>query len=507
MKVEIKSSDRIGMSQEILAVFAEKSWNVKAIEVQRHLTFVYIDSETLDISEIAESLCHIVGVKGCKKIDLMPSELRENHLHTLLARVPDPIIDLDGNGKILALNRAASELFSPNNETIVGKLITQLADISLKNLYKPSEHSLSIKVFDDDFIADISPVMVNKKIKGAVLTLRSINKLGRQLSVIQSAVEQGIDNILGDSEIIKLVISQTLRFADLDLPVLIAGETGTGKELIARALHQSSKRKSSPFLSINCASLPEQLLESELFGYESGAFTGASKAGKPGLFELASGGTVFLDEIAEMSIYLQAKLLRFLQDYRFRRVGGTKEIIADIKIVSASHQNFSQLIEQKKFREDLYYRLNVLRLELPSLAKRIEDIPILVTHFVNNAATHVNQIVPKVTDGAMSALKSYHWPGNIRQLENTIFRLVALNNNLEITATDVSAILYDQEGSETVKKLHKEEFKDWASAQAAFEKQLLRELYPLYPTTRKLAQRLNVSHNKIAMKLRTYNIV
>lgn len=507
MKVEINSSDRIGISQEILAVFAGKSWNVKAIEVQRHFTFVYIDSEAINISEINDSLSHIEGVKGCKKIDLMPSELRENHLYTLLARIPDPIIDLDASGKILALNRAADKIFSSEKKSIVGRSITQFADISLKQINRLTEHSLSIQVFDNNYIADVSPVVVNKKITGAVITLRSINKLGRQLSMIQSTVEQGIDNILGESEIIKLVIAQTLRFAELDLPVLISGETGTGKELIARALHQSSNRKNNPFLSINCASLPEQLLESELFGYESGAFTGANKAGKPGLFELAAGGTVFLDEIAEMSVYLQAKLLRFLQDYRFRRVGGTKEIITDIKIVSASHQNFNQLIEEKKFREDLYYRLNVLRLELPPLAKRIDDIPILVKHFADNAATHVNQLAPKITDEAITALKSYHWPGNIRQLENTIFRLVALNGNNKITLIDVNAILYQQDDTKAFNKLSNGEIGDWESAQANFEKQLLTELYPLYPTTRKLAQRLNVSHNKIAMKLRTYKIV
>ncbi|GHE86721.1 sigma 54-interacting transcriptional regulator [Thalassotalea profundi] len=506
MKVEIKSSDRIGISQEILAVFAGKSWNVKAIEVQRHFTFVYIDSDVLKINEITDSLSHIEGVKGCKKIDLMPSELRENHLSTLLSRIPDPIIDLDSKGNILALNRAADKLFSSEQKSIVGQSIEKYTDINLKNINKPNEHSVSIKVLDTHYIADVSPVVANKKIKGAVITLRSIKKLGRQLSMIQSTIEQGIDNILGESETIQLVISQTLRFAELDLPVLISGETGTGKELFARALHQSSQRKNGPFLTINCASLPEQLLESELFGYESGAFTGASKSGKPGLFELAAGGTVFLDEIAEMSVYLQAKLLRFLQDYRFRRVGGTKEFIADIKIVSASHQNFNQLIEDKKFREDLYYRLNVLRLELPSLAKRSDDIPMLVNHFVKNAATHVDQIVPIIANDAMAALKAYSWPGNIRQLENTIFRLVALNSNKEITRDDVNAILYQSDDSSTIKIVSQRDVDDWASAQANFEKQLLTELYPHYPTTRKLAKRLKVSHNKIAMKLRAYNI-
>ena len=507
MKVEINSYDRIGISQEILAAFAYKSWNIKAIEVQQNFTFVFIDNLPLTITDIQDSLAHIPAVKSCNKIDLMPYEVRENHLNTLLARVPDPIIDVDATGKILALNNAAKRVFSPEIKPVEGSLISQFTDIDVASINKKAEHSLSIKVFDTHYAADISPVIVNNNITGAMITLRTMKNIGRQLSMIQSAAEQGIDNILGCSNIIQLVISQTLRFSALDLPVLILGETGTGKELIARALHYASKRKNSPFLTINCASLPEQLLESELFGYESGAFTGANKSGKPGLFELAAGGTVFLDEIAEMSVYLQAKLLRFLQDYHFRRIGGRKELVADVKIVTASHQNFNKLIEEKKFREDLYYRINVLRLELPALTKRIDDIPILVKSFIENAARHVNQPIPDISVSAMAALQTYQWPGNVRQLENTIFRLVALNNNEEITMADVDSMLYQQKENITINAAIHNEVKDWASAQASFEKRLLMDLYPLYPTTRKLAQRLNVSHNKIAMKLKTYNIV
>ncbi|WP_448566382.1 sigma 54-interacting transcriptional regulator [Thalassotalea ganghwensis] len=507
MKVKITSLDRIGISQEILAVFAGKSWNVKAIEVERHHTFVNIDNNKVSIELIHESLSHIAGYSHCEAIALMPSQLRENHLYTLLDRLPDPLIDVDANGIILALNNNANKLFSESRDDVIGKKLSQYLDFPLPLPDEQNEYSVNISIHSKLYIADVNPVVVDNSVNGAVIILRSTHQMGRQLSVMQSDVHQGAHSIVGQSSTLKLVIDQTLKFADMNLPVLILGETGTGKELFAKSLHFSSQRRNAPFLSINCASLPEHLLESELFGYESGAFTGANKAGKPGLFELASGGTVFLDEIAEMSVYLQAKLLRFLQDYRFRRIGGTKEIIADVKIVSASHQNFEKLIEQKQFREDLFYRLNVLRLEIPSLRKRAEDIPLLVDHFLKNAAKHVNTSPPMVTPEAMRAMKSYAWPGNIRELENTLFRLVALNGEQKITEKDVKHVMRAKPNN-TNQFSHAEEsdVKDWHSAQQAFEKQLLTRLYPHYPTTRKLAERLNVSHNKIAMKLREYGI-
>jgi len=511
LKVEIESSDRIGISQEILSIFSLNSWNLKAIEVETCFTYISIESQNVDFHKIEEELKETDGIVNCREIDFMPSEKRENHLHTLLARIPDPIIDIDEKGVVLVINKAIKEIVSPVENNLVGKSIVDFIDCTLDALLKSKEHSLSITFYDRPFIADILPVYSKKRISGAVISLRSIDKLGRQIALMQSSTDGILDNIVGKSEKLQSVMAQTLRFAELDLPVLITGDTGTGKELIARALHQESNRKEAPFLTINCASLPEQLLESELFGYESGAFTGAARGGKPGLFELANGGTVFLDEVAEMSVYLQAKLLRFLQDYSFRRLGGVKELTANIKIISASHQSFAELIQKKLFREDLYYRLNVLSLALPALNQRVEDIPLLVEHFVKNAARQVEQESPILTPSALSLLQTYQWPGNIRQLENSIFRLVALNTKRVIQRNDVEDILSVQvfdksDKNEEIDIVQYESFSDWSSAQESFEKALLMELYPSYPSTRKLAERLKVSHNKIAMKLRTYNI-
>lgn len=505
MKVKIESTDRVGISQEILAKFASKAWNLKSIEVESHFTYVHLDSDSVSVATLSNLLSDIDGIVCCSEILEMPAEQREKHTQALLAKISDPIIDIDEKGKILACNHAAQLLVTSMNESLVKQNISRFIDVNVKELLQKNEFSLSISFLARPFIADINPVVTDDKTSGAVIYLKSVKKIGRQLSIVQATKENALNAIVGDSPEIKLVIAQIQRFAELDLPVLLTGETGTGKELVAQALHQLSPRNKNPFLSLNCAAIPEPLLESELFGYESGAFTGANRSGKPGLIELADGGTIFLDEIAEMSNYLQAKLLRFLQDFTYRKVGGTKELNANVKIITASHQNFTQMIANKLFREDLYYRINVLKIDLPPLSERRSDIELLVGHFTVRAAEQLNQEVPKVEREAMNQLVSFDWPGNIRQLENTIFKLIALCDGNSINLKDVQQVLFGHESINNGQIIDNE-IRDWEAAQAEFEKQLLLKLYPLYPTTRKLAQRLNVSHNKIAMKLRAHNI-
>lgn len=526
MRVKIQSADRIGISQEILAAFAQKSWNLKAVEVSTEFTFVHIEHLSLSLDDISHCLGKVAGIISIKEVALLPIEQRENHLQTLLDRIPDPIIDIDNQGIILAVNSATQKLTyqDKNPKTMIGLSIDYFIEQKYQSLLtdKPSTHSL---IFNGKtYLADITPVVStfangHDQITGAMVTLRSMKAIGRQLALMQTHHEQSFDNIIGKSASILLLKEQSKRFAKLDLPVLLSGETGTGKELIARALHQLSSRAKAPFLAINCAALPEHLLESELFGYSAGAFTGAKKAGKPGLIELAEGGSIFLDEIAEMSIYLQAKLLRFLQDFSYRRVGGTKELHANVRIISASHQNLAKLIAQKLFREDLYYRLNVLSLDLPTLRERTDDIVLLATHFIKNAATQVEQseqgvaMVPKLSEQALLLLQAYRWPGNIRQLQNVLFSVIALNTAPIIEAKAIEQALTKFSPEEdllnneiSVDVNVPQTVKDWSSAQANFEQKLLSQLYPLFPTTRKLAERLKVSHNKIAMKLRKYGI-
>jgi TyrR family helix-turn-helix protein len=526
VRIKIQSTDRIGISQEILTVFAQQAWNLKAVEVSTEFTFVHIEHLSLSLKDISYCLRNVEGIINIKDVALLPTEQRENHLQTLLNRIPDPIIDIDNQGMILAINSATHKLIDNHNNAnaIVGLSIDCFIEQKYQSLLtdKASTHSL---VFNGKtYLADTTPVVNtlangHEQTTGAMITLRSMTAVGRQLSLMQTHHEQNFESIIGKSASILLLKEQSERFSKIDLPVLISGETGTGKELIARVLHQSSSRAKAPFLAINCAALPEHLLESELFGYSAGAFTGAKKAGKPGLIELAEGGSIFLDEIAEMSTYLQAKLLRFLQDFSYRRVGGTKELHANVRIISASHQNLAKLIVENLFREDLYYRLNVLSLSLPPLRERTDDIILLATQFIHNAAKQVKQLgqgmtnTPKLSEEALILLKAYRWPGNIRQLQNVLFSVVALTTASVIDAQEIEESLakFSQEtdlsqGDVAINTTMPLAIKDWSSAQADFEEKLLLQLYPLFPTTRKLAERLKVSHNKVAMKLRKYGI-
>jgi DNA-binding NtrC family response regulator len=236
---------------------------------------------------------------------------------------------------------------------------------------------------------------------------------------------RGVDALIGNSPAMAVVKQLVRKIAPTDVNVLIQGESGTGKEIVADALHYLSERRDKPFLKISCAAIPETLLESELFGHERGAFTGAATA-KPGKFELANGGTLLLDEIAEMSPQLQAKLLRVLQDGRFQRLGGTKEIQANVRLLCATHADILKAIAEEKFRFDLYYRINTVQIVMPPLRERREDIPLLAGHFLRRFAVEMNRGVRSIESDAMKQLQTHTWPGNVRELEHAVQGAVAL---------------------------------------------------------------------------------
>ncbi len=232
-------------------------------------------------------------------------------------------------------------------------------------------------------------------------------------------VEPEQDRIIGESNATRLVKEKIEQVAKSDITVLIQGESGTGKELVAEAIQRKSNRASGPFVTLNCAALPENLIESELFGYEKGAFTGAI-ARKRGKFEIASGGTIFLDEIGDMALNTQAKVLRVIQEREVERLGGSKPLKVDVRIIAATHKDLKELIEKKQFREDLYYRINVVNIQLAPLHERPEDIQLLIEHFVKLASAKAGREIKGLTPKAMTAMKNYKWPGNVRQLQNII---------------------------------------------------------------------------------------
>jgi DNA-binding NtrC family response regulator len=285
----------------------------------------------------------------------------------------------------------------------------------------------------------------------------------------------GYENIIGRSGAMEKVFEMIRTVADTNATVLVTGETGTGKELIARAIHANGSRRYSPFIAVSCGALPDTLLESELFGYEKGAFTGADRT-KKGRFELAHGGTLFLDEIGEISLKTQVKLLRVLQERSFQRLGGTESINVDVRVITATNRDLSKAVEQGVFRNDLYYRLNVVNIHLPPLRERKEDIPLLAEHFMDKFNVEFNKKFDRLEKKALELLMNYHWPGNVRELENVIERAAVLDQGpelkaanlpfcgVEVTSTDGPQSLEEMEKSHIIKMLDRN---NWNIAKTA----------------------------------------
>ncbi|MFO7982414.1 MAG: nitrogen regulation protein NR(I) [Desulfuromonadales bacterium] len=308
-------------------------------------------------------------------------------------------------------------------------IIIMTAESSMKNAVeamKRGAYDYLVKPFD---LNDLD---------GVIIKAQKASKISEEVHRLRDEIKEHYHldrTIIGNSRPMQEVYKVLGRVAPSDITVLITGESGTGKELIARAIHYNSPRLGKPFLALNCAAIPRELLESELFGHEKGAFTGATER-KAGTFEQAEGGTLFLDEIGDMPLELQAKLLRVLQEKEITRTGGSSTIPVDVRIVTATNQDLQKRVEDKAFREDLFYRLNVVPIDLPPLRKRAEDIAELVNYFITKAADELNAAVQGITDEAMDLLTRYSWPGNVRQLENTIQRAALLSPDQMLTKTD-----------------------------------------------------------------------
>lgn len=303
------------------------------------------------------------------------------------------------------------------------------------------------------------------------------------------------DKIIGQSAKIKQVIEQAKKFANLNAPLLIQGETGTGKDLFAKACHNYSSRKNEKFIAVNCAGLPEDETETEMFGHRGNGVESI------GFFEYANGGTVLLDSISELSLEMQAKLLRFLNDGSFRRVGEDKEIKVDVRVVCTSQKILSQLVLEGKVREDLYHRLNVLTLDLPPLRERKEDIPLLADYFITQISEQLGVSKLEYDEQFLQALQNYRWPGNLRELHNAIYRACTLSHSYRLAVKDLNLPneLPPIEEIETAEATLEELMNQ-------YEAQILRKFYAEYPSTRKLAQRLGLSHTAVANKLRQYGL-
>ncbi len=325
---------------------------------------------------------------------------------------------------------------------------------------------------------------------------------------LREEMQYNFPSIVGQSAKMKEVYQLVEKVASASSSVLILGESGTGKELIAKAVHFSSPRKNKPFIKVNCAALAEGVLESELFGHEKGAFTGAIRH-KPGRFEIAGEGTIFLDEIGEIGLSTQVKLLRVLQEKEFERVGGIDPITMKARIITATNQNLEDLIRQKKFREDLFYRLNVVTIQLPSLRERNEDIPLLAQHFVQKYRQETGKSVQGITPRAMKCLLNYSYPGNIRELENVIERAIVLTNNPFIDLEDFPQNMIEwanhSDPAETTSNVTKD---DLLTKTENFEKNLIEEaLMKTRGNMSQAAQELGINRTTLRYKMVKYHLL
>ncbi|MFY9398778.1 MAG: sigma-54 dependent transcriptional regulator [Desulfomonilia bacterium] len=345
------------------------------------------------------------------------AKLSQDRFHVVLTDLQMP--ELDGLGVIRYLVE--------NRLNCIGIIYTGYGSV------KTAVDAMKLGAFDyitKPFKADEIKVVIRKALDH--LALQEENSYLKQ----QLKAKYKFENIIGTSEKMQKVFGLIDKVAATDSTVLVLGESGTGKELVARALHYNSPRSQNAFVPVNCGAIPEELLESELFGHEKGAFTGAFRA-RIGRFELANGGSIFLDEVSEMSPNLQVKLLRVLQEREFERVGGVKSIRADVRIIAATNRNLEEEVEQGRFREDLYYRLNVIPINLPPLRERREDIPLLVKHFLNKYGKDMNPSLTGFSKKAMNLLMQYRWPGNVRELENLVERVVVLCEGTQVEPEDL----------------------------------------------------------------------
>lgn len=357
----------------------------------------------------------------------------------MLNHSEEGVLAVNGRGEILDINNQAYRIFHLSTvNSIVGKSAQQLENSKeWENLICENQNREQImKIKGTSYYVQHKSLSDEKAEAGALIFIRNTDRIMEEEQKIRKGLsEKGLTakysfrDILGTSQAIRENIQMAERYSRVNSNVLIVGETGTGKELFAHSIHQASSRRDQPFVALNCAALPENLLESELFGYEAGAFSGASKGGKVGLFELAHKGTIFLDEIGEIPITLQAKLLRVLQEKEIRRIGSTSVHPIDVRVVSATNINIEEKIREGQFRSDLYYRLNLLDITIPPLRERKEDIQELVDFYLTRFACEMGKPIPSLMPDAAALLRQHSWPGNVRELRNVCERLIVLNDS------------------------------------------------------------------------------
>lgn len=434
----------------------------------------------------------------------------------------------DGNGKTLTLNKESAKTGGLTKEDVTGVNMKELEEkgfvkesAALKALASGKQESFIQALGDGgrvfitatpfyrkgkiDFVIcterDITEMMMLEKLLEK--TQRAAKQYELELEYIRNKNLNRQGDVIASSEMMNRLIEKTVKIAKKDVTVLLIGESGTGKEIFANLIYKNSGRADKPFIKVNCAAIPEGLLESEFFGYEGGAFTGADKTGKIGIFEMADKGTLFLDEIGELPVYMQSKLLRAIQEKEVRKIGGRTMISIDVRIIAATNIDLTEAIKEGKFREDLYYRLNIVPIEIPPLRLRKEDIQVLANYFTDNFSKEYN-LQKILSPEAIKELGAYDWPGNVRELKNIIERIVVSFDGVEITAFQVRYLL--NKGQKPDDHFLIEEGMSLNELIDNYEKEILEYMLEKHKTAASVCERLQVNKSTMSRKLRKYQI-
>ncbi|MCF2627730.1 MULTISPECIES: sigma-54 interaction domain-containing protein [Fusobacterium] len=420
-KEKLEISTPIYCHKEIIGVLGLVCFN----DEQKNKILANCESYLHFTKQIAE----FIGIKFFEYQENLLQKDQENTLKTILENINKGVIIIDKDNTIVSINPIAIEKLNLKFQCVGKKII-----IITQNDYLMNEEVFKLSINNKDF------TVVGKKIsltsfdnrKNSAFIFEDIKKINENIAEITNNNVISLNDIYGNSEATKKLKENILKIADTSSTVLITGESGTGKELVARSLHSHSNRKNKPFVVINCSAIPDSLLESELFGYVKGAFTGANNNGRIGKFELANTGVIFLDEIGDMPLYLQAKILRVIQEKKIERIGSNKSIDLDIKIIAATNVNLEEKIKEQKFRSDLYYRLNVIPFKLLPLRERKEDILPIIEKLIKKYNRISGKNIISIDDEVKQAFLSYDWPGNVRELENVIELMFNISGNSSI---------------------------------------------------------------------------
>ncbi len=457
--------------------------------------------------------------------EIVLDDLLVSMMEKLFDPVPVPIILLDKDTKVIMINQIFADFLGYPKDEIIGKEVVKVDKYSrFPYVYKNKKSEIAWKHrFENGHTAIVHRIPVLDEFGevlygfGLVLfqdveefkdIIQKNKLLETELSLYKSQLKemQGAkyswDNIIGESERMMQAKFMAVKASQSSSNVLLLGKSGTGKELFAHAIHNASNRNYFPFVKVNCAAIPSELLESELFGYEEGAFTGAKKGGKIGKFELANGGSIFLDEIGDMPLKMQAKLLRILQEKEVERVGSNKPIKIDVRVIAATNQDLKHQVQQGEFREDLYYRLNVMSIDIPSLQERHSDVEKIASNLLKKLSSQMGKYVKEISTNAMEYLRGHNWPGNVRELENVLERAINLTDSDTILPVHLPVYI-----TQSAKKVSKGPIRPLKDVVEDTEKEAIRRCLEYTEGNKlKTAQLLNISRSSLYDKIEKYGL-